>query len=236
MKKWLSVLTGLVLMLTLAAPCFAAAEESYIPPYLTSLTHNCPNTGKMLPEGFSPYTTSYILTVASWVSRVRFTLSASDPSCVIRVNGEVVPQGGTSSYISMTNDPQQALITVTAPDGSVMTYTIFLQRRPSEARTRVSAGYICNIYSQDGKWYIDADLVNVKYSDGNVSTFNNDTAVHYKYPCVPECIFYAGDMECAIRMRNMNEFMSNYNPGGLYRIVYIEDEIVAVMPYEADTP
>lgn len=237
MKKTLSVLTVLALILCLAVPGFTAAEEVvYQPPILQSLTHNCPNTGRMLPEAFNPYTTAYVLTVASWVSRVQFTLSAADPQCVIRVNGEVVPQGGTSAYIQMNDNPQQALITVTAQDGAVISYTIFLQRRPSERRTRVSAGYISNIYMQDGRWYVDADLVNVKYTDGNVSSFVNETDVHYKYPCVSECVLYAGDMECAIRMKNMNEFISSYNPGGLYRIVYIEDEIVAILPYAADLP
>ena len=33
-----------------------------------SLTHNCPNTGIMLPASFNPYQTTYLLTVASWVS------------------------------------------------------------------------------------------------------------------------------------------------------------------------
>ena len=32
---------------------------------LSNLTHNCPNTGIMLPESFSPYQTTYLLTVAS---------------------------------------------------------------------------------------------------------------------------------------------------------------------------
>ena len=237
MKKCVSILLSLMLVLMLGLSCPAAAEDiAYQPPMLQSMVHNCPNTGRMLPEVFNPYTTTYILTVASWVSRVNFTLSAADPRCVIQVNGETVPQGGTSSYIKMTDNPQQAIITVTSPDGAAVTYTVFLQRRPSERRTRVSAGYISQIYTQDGRWYVDADLVNVKYADGNVSSFVNETDVHYKYPCVNECVLYAGSMENPIRMRNMNEFLANYTPGGLYRIVYIEDEIVALLPYSADMP
>ena len=239
-KTGLTIIT-MLLALALLLPGLAAADGGYYEPlqpgapYLASFAHNCTNTGKMLPETFNPNIRTYILTVASWVSRVKFTVSADSPQNVIRVNGEIVPQGGTSSIINMTNDPQQAIITVTAPDGQVTTYTIFLQRRPSERRTRVSAGFINSIYQDGGKWVIDADLVSVTYTPGtNISTFTNKTVEHYKYKPTDDCIYYAGDMEYAVRMRDMNEFLNHYTPGGLYRIVYIEDEIVAVMPYASD--
>ena len=236
MKKMTAVLAGIILLLALAVPCAGSADGSYYygEPYLISLTHNCTNTGRMLPEYFDPNVTTYILTVANWVSRVKFTPVASDPQCVVRVNGEVVPQGGTSSIIQMTDNPQQAFITVTSPEGLVRTYTFFLQRRPSERRTRVSAGYINDIYIQNDKWYIDADLVTVTYTSGNQSTFTNKATEHYKYACTDECILYVGDINYAIRMRNMNEFAAHYDAGGMYRFIYIEDEIVAVLPYDAD--
>ena len=79
-------------------------------PQLTSLTHNCPNTGKMLPEYFSPSVTTYLLTVASWVSRVQFTPVASDPYATIYVNGTIVRSGAASNYIKMTDNPQQVQI------------------------------------------------------------------------------------------------------------------------------
>ena len=41
-------------------------------PYLSSLTHNAPNTGIMVPSSFSPGQTSYLLTVADWVSKIYF--------------------------------------------------------------------------------------------------------------------------------------------------------------------
>ena len=207
---------------------------SYQDPFLVSLTHNCPNTGKMLPEKFDPNVTTYILTVANWVSRVRFTPVASSPDCVVRVNGEVVLRGGNSSYTQMTDNPKQVIITVTNPAGQTKTYTIFLQRRPSERRTKVSAGYINEIYSDGGKWYIDADLVTVNYKYGNISSFRNYKQEHYKYACTDECVFYTGTMVYPKRAKTITEFMSNYDTKGLYRIIYIEDTIVAVMPYSSD--
>ena len=33
---------------------------------LSSLSHNCPNTGIMLPESFSPYQTTYLLPLATY--------------------------------------------------------------------------------------------------------------------------------------------------------------------------
>ncbi|MBR3905817.1 MAG: cadherin-like beta sandwich domain-containing protein, partial [Clostridia bacterium] len=60
---------------------------------LSSLKHNCPNTGIMLPETFSPYQTTYLLTVADWVSRVTFTPTAFDPNAQITVNGQTVRSG-----------------------------------------------------------------------------------------------------------------------------------------------
>lgn len=208
--------------------------EFYPAPRLDGIKHNCPNTGKMVPEVFDPDVTSYILTVASWVSRVQFTPYTADPDCVVRVNGIVVPHGSKSSYISMTDNPQQALITITNALGEVKTYTIFLQRRPSERRTRVSAGFINDIYFKSDKWYIDADLVTVKYGDGNRSKYENYKKEHYKYNVTDTCIYYYGNINNAVRARDLTEFMAHYNKSGMYRFIYIEDEIVAVLPYGPD--
>ena len=202
-------------------------------PTLVSLTHNCPSTGKMLPASFSPTVTTYLLTVASWVSRVQFTPISSDPYATIYVNGSVVRSGSASNYVKMTDDPQQVLIDVVS-GGQRTTYTIFLQRRPSERRTRVSAGYIENIYQKSGKWYIDADLVTLTYGQGNRSGFVNKTVDHYRYACTDTCIFYYGSMYSPIRAADIGEYMMYAGVGTLCRFIYIEDEIVAVMPYAAD--
>ena len=203
-------------------------------PRLTSLSHNCPNTGKMLPEYFDPNVSTYLLTVASWVSRVQFTPVASDPYATIYVNNTIVRSGASSNYIKMTDNPQQVLIEVVGNSGQRTVYTVYLQRRPSEKRTRVSAGYIENIYLKGNAWYIDADLGTVTYGDGNLSTFVNKTVDHYRYACSADCIFYYGSMASPQRARNVNEFMSYVSVGSLYRFIYIEDQIVAVMPYAPD--
>ena len=234
MKKLTALLLSLVLLLT-CAPAMADGGDSY----LTSLTHNCPNTGVMLPETFNPYQTSYILTVADWVSRVTFTPTANG---TIYVNGVQVASGTQSQVIQMNDEPQQ--VTIQVVNGSTTTYTIFLQRRPSERRTRVSAGYIDEIYQKNGTFYIAADLVTVnylssKYEDGNRSSFYNDSAYLYKYAVDPNCAFYYMNGNVATRARDIYEFQNNIRMAGwdkpdMFRIVYMEDEIVAVLPYSAD--
>lgn len=205
-------------------------------PVLSSLTHNCPNTGIMLPQAFDSHTTAYILTVASWVSRVTFTPTSADPNATIRINGTAIRSGSTSSYIKMTDEPQEVTIQVTNLYNESTTYTIFLQRRPSERRTRVSAGYISEIYQKGSTWYISADLVTVNYGSGNLSSFSNAATTLYKYACDEHCIYYYGSMNGPTRAYDIADFSNNYANYGstLYRIVYIEDKIVAVMPYDAD--
>lgn len=221
---------------------------TYAPSYsgnalLSSLSHNCPNTGIMAPSSFSPYQTTYLLTVADWVSRVTFTPTAYDYNAVITVNGQVIRSGQTSQVINMTDKPQA--VTIQVKSGSAATtYTVYLQRRPSERRTRVSAGYINNIYMKDSEWRIDADLGTVKYSgedysSGNLSTFTNVSVDRgtYDYVVSPNCIFYYyGTKANCHRAYTIQEFMNNYYLYGstLYTFIYIEDEIVAVFPYGAD--
>ncbi len=239
MKKTVSLILLVVLALSLTLPTMAGGEIGQgvaYAPVLSSLTHNCPNTGIMLPERFHPDTTSYILTVASWVSRVSFTPTSADPNATIYINGSPIRSGSTSSYFKMTDKPQTVTIKVSNSYGDSTSYTIFLQRRPSDKRTRVSAGYISEIYQKNNHWYIGADLVTVKYGEGNMSTFTNTDSHVYKYPITKTCIFYYGDFRNPTRAVDIGDFYNNYRNTGntLYRLVYIEDEIVAVMPYEAD--
>ena len=132
------------------------------------------------------------------VSRVSLTPVASDPAAEIRVNGTLIRSGSTSSYIRMDDKPQQVLIDVSNSHGTTR-YTLFLQRRPSEKRTRVSAGQVNAIYFSGSGWVIDADLGTVTYSDGNLSTYINKTPESYKYAAAPNCIFYYGDIAAPVR-------------------------------------
>ena len=240
MRKLLALALLTALLLSLAPASLAA--PALPPERLVNLVHNAPNTGKMLPERFDPYQNTYLLTVASWVSRITFTPTTASPTAVVTVNGQVVANGQKSQIIQMTNDPQAVQITVSVyGDGNVLTaqntYTVYLQRRPSERRTRVSAGYITAIDIQDGIATISADLVSVKYQDkSNVSTYVNETVYLYKYKTAPNCLFYVGTKNNPIRVNNAYDFNANYLSSGsnLYYLVYIEDEIVAVMPYAAD--
>ncbi len=239
MKK--SGILSLLLAAMLVFPFFSACAASAVPAdRLSGLTHNAPNTGIMLPERFDPYQTTYLLTVASWVSRVKLTPTCSSPDSVITVNGQVVKSGQPSPVIQMTNEPQAVTVTVSSYDGSRQlagqtTYTVYLQRRPSERRTRVSAGYISDIFIKDGACTISADLITLTYQGiSNISTFTNDSGYIYKdYRCTDNCLYYYGTMDHPIRARNAEEFISHYSESGstLYYLVYIEDKIVAVLPY-----
>ena len=233
-------------------PVYYPTATPYVPSYptaapsysgnalLQSLSHNCPNTGVMVPASFNPYQTAYLLTVADWVSRVTFTPVAMDYNAMIYVNGQAIRSGQTSQVFNMTDDPQAVTIQVVNGTAST-TYTVYLQRRPSEKRTKVSAGYITSIYSKNGDWRIKADLGTIKYSgedynSGNISSFTNNTGDIYDYVVDPNCALYYGTKQNCYRAYNIQEFMNNYLRYGssLYTLVYIEDEIVAIFPYGAD--
>jgi hypothetical protein len=237
MKRFSAAMLAAILLLSIALPCALADNGTATEPLLSMLTHNAPTTGIMLPEVFSPYQTTYLLTVASWVSRIRFTPVCPDNTVIIRVNGAIVVSGAQSQIIELSDKPQAVNIVLTALDMSQTTYTVYLQRRPSEKRTRVSSGYIDSLYTSGGKNYISANLVTVTYTaNTNLSTFFDDTFYLYKYACSPNCIFYYGTLGTAYRAVDFATFSANYTAYGsqLYRFVYIEDEIVAVLPYDTD--
>lgn len=239
MRKTLLMIL-ILLMLLSSVPLALAQPSPAIPPErLVSLIHNAPNTGVMLPAAFDPYEETYLLTVASWVSRVIFTPVTASPTAVVTVNGQVVQSGQKSQNIEMTNEPQAVMITVSAYDAAQQltgqtTYTVFLQRRPSERRTRVSAGYISNIVMKDNVATISADLVTLTYTpNSNITTFINDTVYMYTYDCDPTCLFYYGTLNNPVRANTAQAFIDNYLAAGnnLYYLIYIEDKIVAVLPY-----
>ena len=236
MKKISIVLIFAALLFLLLAPLSASAEFTS-GPMLDALPHNAPNTGIMLPDTFTPTQPSYLLTVADWVSRVYFTPYCSTPGVTIYFNGQVVASGTRTPTLSLSDEPTFATITLVASDGQSNTYIVYIQRRPSEKRTRVSAGYIESMYSNGTKNYIRADLVTVTYTEHtNLSSFVNETYYIYDYACNDNCIFYYGTMANPIRATNFNDFLTNYRAYGsnLYHIIYIEDEIVAVIPYGSD--
>lgn len=241
MKKRMipATLILLVLLLALAGPAIPSASATPAPypaSSLVSLTHNCPNTGVMVPQTFSPLNYSYILTVASWVSRVTVTPVSSDPAAMIYVNGQYNPSGQTSQEFSMTNEPQAITIMVTS-GSETSVYTVFLQRRPSEARTRVSVGYLKDFYQSGGKWYAKLDLVTVTYGDGYTnytSAYSNESTALYNHAVSEHCIFYTGSQNNPTRYREPNSFLSHITLNGseMFRVIYLEDEIVALIPYD----
>lgn len=235
MKKMLALIIAAFLFL--ATGTIAFAEPAPVLPLsaLATLTHNCPKTGIMIPATFNPYVSNYLLTVASWVKRVEFTPVSVDPAATITVNGQYLASGQTSQEIEMTNDPQAVTISVTSGSETTV-YTVYLQRRPSEARTRVSVGYLKDFYKSGSKWYAKMDLVTVAYGDSYTnytSDFSNDSGSTSKHEISKNCIFYAGDQNSPTRYREPNSFQSHLSLDGteMFRVIYIEDEIVALIPY-----
>ncbi len=236
MKKNLAILLTLIMVIVI--PPQSLAQSPTLPPErLAGLSHNIKNTGVMLPAAFDPYTETYLLTVANWVSNVRFTPYASTNSCIITVNGQGVASGQQSQIIKMTDQPQIATIHVQAVDGNgtitgESTYNIFLQRRPSERRTKTSAGYITAFQKNDKGITVTADLVTLTYAqNSNYSTFINSAVDHYTYNTSEHCLFYYGSTLNPIRAYNADDFVTNFDQNIPYTFIYIEDEIVAVMPY-----
>ncbi len=242
MKRTVGILIAALLFLALTPLALAQQASSLPPDRLVSLTHNAPNTGIMLPDRFDPWQNTYLLTVAHWVSRITFTPVTSSPTSQVTVNGQPVASGQKSQIINMTDKPQAVQILVSAYENGALTtqnaYTVYLQRRPSEYRTRVSAGYITQIdMKAGGVATISADLVTLTYQGNtNLSTFYNDTVYLYKYDTSPNCLFYYGTKQNPVRAVDAQDFSNNYmmNGSNLYYIVYIENEIVAMLPYAAD--
>lgn len=245
MKKFLALLSVLIIIFAIHTQMAMAVTISPLttplPAYpvssLASLTHNCPNTGIMVPAAFSPFVTNYLLTVASWVSKVQFTTISTDPGATIFVNGQYQASGETSQEIQMTNDPQMVSINVVATNGESTVYTVFLQRRPSDARTKVSVGYLKDFYKTGSKWYAKLDLVTVTYGDGYTnytSAYTNDATTIYKHAIAKNCLFYMGDQNNPQRLRDPASFRTHVtlDGGELFRVIYLEDEIVALIPYD----
>jgi hypothetical protein len=238
MKKISSLFVTAALLLTLLVPLSASAELTD-GPMLDALTNNAPNTGIMLPGTFTPSQPSYLLTVANWVSRIYFIPYCSEAGVTIYFNGAVVASGAQTPTVTLSDEPQFVTITLESSyTGKSNTYIVYIQRRPSERRTRVSAGIIESLYTSGSKGYIRADLITVNYTPGtNISTYTNGTYYIYDYACSDNCLFYYGFVDSPTRATSFDEFSAHYRDfsSTLYTIVYIEDEIVAVMPYGPGT-
>ena len=229
----------LILLLMLALPAMPALAGPPMPPpsYLMSLEHNAPRTGIMLPDKFDPYQHTYLLTVASWVSRITFTCVPVDPMATIYVNGQVVPKGVPSPIIRMKDEPQAVTIIV-ASGGETTTYAVYLQRRPGY--DRISAGYIREAKpdAPGNIWTLKLDLVSVNYFEGTaLSTFTNKDTKLDTYDTTANCICYGGTIEKPRREQSaFNFFKSTADIGGskLYRFVIIGERVHMILPYASD--
>lgn len=236
-----SLFIALVLILSLFTGVVSAesytGQQSQGSSQLRMLEHNCTNTGIMLPEKFDPNVTTYLLTVGYNVSRPYFIPTAVDPNSVITVNGSVVKSGEKSQVIPINDKPQTVKIVVT--NGTSQTvYTIYIQRRPSTRRTKVSAGYLTSFYQKSDVWHLDADLVTLSWNNNDVSVgalagYDNKDYDHYDYELDPHCLFYVGVDGGIRRVSGLTDFVRMADLGALYFVIYMEDKVVAIIPYGA---
>lgn len=236
-RNILSLLLAVCLLGTSSLAAVSAQTAELPSSALTSLTHNCPNTAIMLPEVFDPLKDTYLLTVASWVSRVTLTPVSADLNAVISINGIQIASGKASQVFEMSDEPLTVTVTVSVADGNNSIYTVFLQRRPSIARTGVAAGYLTGIKQEDGKTYLVMDLVTVSYQGDHVSSFTNDNVPDsYKYPAAEECMFYYGGTGNPVLAENADDFKARVKADGteLFSVIYIRDEIVSLQPFSSE--
>jgi len=232
-KSWILILVA-CLCIASCAPCARAQQAEQLPGTLVSLTHNCPNTGIMSPEKFDPLVDTYLLTVANWVSRVTLTPVSADPQAVIMINGTQIKSGETSQVFEMTDEPRVVTISVTSTSMDNFNYSIYLQRRLTNAHTGITIGYLKDMFVEDGKTYLAVHSMTGESADDNATTLTDDpTTTDSKYPVSSDCTFTYNTTESAIQTKNADDFKAYVTLGGneLFRIVYIENVIVAVMPF-----
>jgi peptidoglycan hydrolase-like protein with peptidoglycan-binding domain len=232
-KSWISILVA-CLCIACNAPYAGAQQAELLPSTLVSLTHNCPNTGIMSPEKFDPLLDTYLLTVANWVTRVTLTPVSADPQAVILINGTQIKSGETSQFFVMSDEPQVVTISVTSTSMENSNYSIYLQRRLSNAQTGVTIGYLKDMFGEGGITYLVTQPVTAEYTDDNITALTNGpTLADYKYPVSIECTFMYNTAESAVHTKNADDFKAHVSLGGIeqYRIIIVENQIVAVMPF-----
>lgn len=237
MKRYfLSLLLAASLVISCFFPAVVADVAALPASALSSLTHNCPNTAILRPEAFDPLEYTYLLTVANWVSRVTLTPVSVDPAAIIMINGVQSPSGQASQIFEMNNEPQTVKIDVTSSGMENSLYTVYLQRRPSGARTGVAAGFLTAISQEYAKTYFVMDLVTVSYQGDHVSGYSNDHIPdRYRYPAAEECRFYYGDADNPVLAKNADDFKAHVSLNGteLFSVIYVNDEIVSVQPFSS---
>jgi hypothetical protein len=97
-------------------------------------------------------------------------------------------------------------------------------------------GYLKDFYKSGSKWYVKMDLVTVSYGNNYTnytSGFTNDSNTVTKHQISKNCIFYTGNQNSPQRYRDPSSFLSHVTLDGteMFRVIYLEDEIVALIPY-----
>ena len=235
-RKLVTLLIAVGLAVSPGFSSVLGEQETQSSSSLSSLMHNCPNTAIMRPEAFNPMVYTYLLTVANWVSRVTLTPVSAEPDAAITINGVRSQSGQASQVFEMTDEPLTVEISVTASGTENSLYTVYLQRRPSSARTGLAAGFLTEISQEGGKTYLLMDLVTVSYQGDHVSNFSNDNVPdRYRYPAADECRFYYGDMVNPVLAKDADDFQAHVSLSGkeLFSVIYVNDEIISVQPFSS---
>ena len=158
---------------------------------------------------------------------------------MITVNGEYVPSGTPSSYITLSNEPKRVEIVVWGAGGSQTVYTVFLQRRPSEKKTGIAVAHIRSLEKSGAEWIMTVDPVDLvmrenDYMNGSRSTWTDASSERIAFTVDPHCDLWYGKPDSAFQAPDVMTFAAAWPNDGsdLYYVVYIEDAAVAVMPYE----
>lgn len=97
-----------------------------------------------LSRAFASGTTSYTVSVAYDVSSMTVTPSVSDRAATVKVNGVSVPIGSASGTIGLNVGDNLISVTVTAEDGTTMSYAVTVTRASEEVAPPASRGPFLN--------------------------------------------------------------------------------------------
>ncbi len=102
---------------------------------VATLSNLTPSQGNLSP-GFSPLTTSYLVSVPNVTTNIALTPVATDSAATVKVNGVAINSGATSAGIPLSVGNNTVTTTVTAQDGvTTQTYSVTVNRAASSVAT-----------------------------------------------------------------------------------------------------
>ena len=215
--------------------------------------------GYSLNPAFDPYTNYYTLTVDCAAEWVTFTAHFSETGGGICIDGycDSYAGGMLERTVYLYGSSRDVEISVTGLDGHSYYYYIHIlcdsgdgssnETGPTESvyvpRTRVSHGYLKGFYQSGGRYYPELDLISVTFEGGYtneiLSKSNESDFLYDEYPLANNCLFYekyGSSMKRSILDPELISSGRGHISGSsiwnvLYTVIYMEDEVVALIPY-----